>query len=405
MNSFLTRYHLIVPMQCLPATMLIWLLLFPAVQAQHDNQASNQVPNPEFRGNQGAVAGNVTGEVPSAWRGFAVGSSSIELATQAVSADELFSGSPASNAVRLETTDFGAAGSDNGFDHNAADFSLFEDRMYTGEVYLRSANADNSTQQVNVSLPIFDQNGVFTGNQPGSFNATASSNWTRFSGPAFAGSDGFSALMAFRLLDDGGDNAVWIALPRVDGPVLGNRLPNPDFIGSDGFIDGNVTGNVPDDWRAFAIDGASLDIEISVLSENSVFPGSPDSNAVDISVVNGPGFTGFDHEPVQVPLTPAGYRFRPQVYMRSANSDNSMQDVVVNTPVFDSTGFTGRTPGLFTATVDNQWRLYIGPTFSELPGTTTNLAIAVVADGGEDSIQIAFPTLLGVDVILADGFE
>mgnify|MGYP005857477289 CR=1 FL=1 len=46
--------------------------------------------------------------------------------------------------------------------------------------------------------------------------------------------------------------------------------------------------------------------QISVLSENSVFPGSPGSNAVDISVVNGPGFTGFDHEPVQVPLTPAG---------------------------------------------------------------------------------------------------
>ena len=102
MKRFLTRYHLIVPKQCLAAAILAGLLLFPAAWAQ----TSNQVPNPEFRGNQGAVAGNVTGEVPSAWRGFAVGSSSIELATQALSADELFSGSPASNAVRLDDDRF-----------------------------------------------------------------------------------------------------------------------------------------------------------------------------------------------------------------------------------------------------------------------------------------------------------
>jgi len=79
--------------------------------------------------------------------------------------------------------------------------------------------------------------------------------------------------------------------------------------------------------------------------------------------------------------------------------------VVINTPVFDGNGFTGRTPGIFAATVDDQWRLYVGPTFSEQPGTTTNLAVAVVDDAGEDTIQIAFPTSLGIDSIFADGFE
>jgi len=377
----------------------------PALQAQ----TSNQVPNPELFGNQGVkgvdMTSSVTGSVPSGWRGFAVNGAEIDLSAVDLPAGTLFAGSPAVTAVRLENMQFGSGGSDSGLDHTGSAFSLFADRSYFGSVYLRSANADNSNQQLSVSMPIFDQDGVFTGLQPGSFNANVGSNWTRFSGPVFAGTDDFSSLMAFRLINDGGDNAVLIALPEVTGPVLANRLPNPDLAGTDGFVQGNVSGDVPDDWRAFAIDGASLAINSVPLAADAVFPGSPASNAVDVSVVTGAGFTGFDHEPTQVALTPTGYLFRPQIYMRSSNNNGSVQAVVVNTPVFDSNGFTGRTPGIFSANVDNQWRLYIGPTFSELAGTTLNMAIAVVEDGGEDSIQIAFPTLLGVDVILADGFE
>lgn len=368
-------------------------------------QTSNQVPNAEFRGNTGFAVGNVSGSIPSGWRGFAVGSAVLDLSSTDVAAGALFIGSPPVRVVRLENFDFGAPGDDSGFDHTGTDFSLFGDRSYMGSVYLRSANADNSPQVVNVALPIFDQDGNFTGDQPGSFVATANNNWTRFSGPEFAGTDGFSNLLAFRLIDDGGDNALFIALPQVAGPVLANRLPNPGFEGTDGFVQGTVTGTVPDDWRAFAISGASLDIDTLPLTANAVFPGSPTGIAVDVSVVLGAGNAGFDHEPTQVALTPAGYRFRPQLYMRSANSDSSEQLVIINTPVFDGNGFTGRSPGAFAATLDNQWRLYIGPTFSELPGTTTNLAVAVSDDVGEDSIQIAFPTMLGVDVILADGFE
>lgn len=378
------------------------LFLAPSVAL---GQTGNQVPNPEFRGNQGAIAGNVTGGVPSAWRGFAVGTSAIELSTVELPAGALFAGSPPVRAIRLETTDFGGAGSDNGFDHNAADFSLFGGRSYFGEVYLRSANADNSAQMVSVSMPIFDQAGTFTGQQPGSFTADAGSNWQRFSGPAFAGTDEFSALMAFRLLDDGGDNAVWIALPRVDGPVLTNRLPNPDFAGSDGFVQGNVTGQVPDEWRAFAIDGAGIDVEKVPLAEDAVFPGSPVGTGVEATFNLGSGTAGFDHEPTQVPTVPPGYRFRVAVYMRSGNSDGSDQTVIVNTPVFDGGGFTGRNPGVFAADVDDEWRLYVGPTFAEQPGTTLNLAIGLDNDAGEDSVQIAFPELLGLDAFFADGFE
>ncbi|GAB4125065.1 MAG: hypothetical protein Tsb0027_23870 [Wenzhouxiangellaceae bacterium] len=383
---------------------LLWLMATPLLA-----QITNQVPNPELRGNQGVVASDmassVTGSVPSGWRGFAVNGADIVLSSIELPAGTLFAGSPAVTAVRLETIDFGPGGSDSGLDHTGSEFSLFANRSYSGTVYLRSANADNSAQQLSVSMPIFDQDGDFTGLQPGSFNANVGSNWTRFSGPAFTGIDDFSSLIAFRLSNDGGDNAVLIALPEVAGPVLANRLPNPDLAGTDGFVQGNVSGDVPDDWRAFAIDGASLDINTVPLAASAVFPGSPASNAVDVSVVTGAGFTGFDHEPTQVALTPTGYLFRPRLYMRSSNNNGSAQTVVVNTPVFDSNGFTGRTPGIFSANVDNQWRLYVGPTFSELAGTTLNMAIAVVEDGGEDSVQIAFPTLLGVDVILADGFE
>ena len=401
MKAFQVLYRAATAPLPLIAVIILGALALPPTHAH----TINQVPNPEFRGNQGAVAGNVTGSIASGWRGFAVAGAEASLNSIELPPGALFAGSPATTAVRLEITDFGAVGSDSGFDHTGWDFSLFGNRGYSGKVYLRSANADNSPQQLSVTLPVFDQTGAFTGLQPGSFLATAGSSWTRFSGPQFAGTDGFSSLMAFRLTDDGGDNAVLIALPQVRGPVLANRLPNPGFIGSDGFVQGSVAGDIPDDWRAFAINGASLDIETVTLAAGAVYPESPAGNAVDVRVLLGAGSAGFDHEPVQVALTPTAYRFRPQLYMRSSNLDGSPQLVVINTPVFDTNGFTGRSPGAFAATVDDQWRLYIGPSFSEVAGTTTNLAIAINDDFGEDSIQIAFPTLLGVDVIFDDGFE
>lgn len=380
---------------------IVALLASAGLQAQ----TVNQVPNPQFRGNQGAIAGNVAGDVPSGWRGFAVGGAAIELSTIELPADTLFPGSTPTGAMRLEALDFGGPGSDNGFDHNGSEFTLFGDREYAGTVYLRSANGDNSAQQISVTMPIFDQTGAFTGDQPGSFSVSAASTWTRFDGPAFTAPDGFRSNMAFRLVDDGGDDSVLIALPEVDGPLLANRVPNPGFEGTDGFVDGDVTGDVPDQWRAFAIDGASVSIQTLPLAVNAVFPGSPAGNAVEVAFNLGAGTAGFDHELARSPLAPAGYLFRPQIYMRSGNSDGSDQSVAINTPVFDSIGFTGRAPGFFIATVDDQWRLYIGPTFSESPGTTTNLAVAVIDDGGEDTIQVALPALLGPDIVFADDFE
>jgi hypothetical protein len=229
-------------------------------------QTINQVPNPELRGNRGAVVGNVTGSPPSAWRAFATGAASLDVMTIALPADALFPGSPPTHALRIETLDFGTPMvDDQGVDHSPNGFSLTLVDGFRGAVYLRADNDDNSDQLVSVSIPIFDNQGLFTGQQPGSFLASAGSDWSRFEGPMFAdvaapGAPSGSAEIAFRLLDEGGDDAVLIALPEVTGPVLSERVPNPGFAGTGGGVGGQVNGTAPDGWRAFAINGGELTI-------------------------------------------------------------------------------------------------------------------------------------------------
>ena len=175
----------------------------------------NRVPNSEFTGDGGRLLGSVTGKVPDLWRAFAVGGGDVVIATVKLAPDTLFPGSPATTAVKLKVKMFGT---DQGFDHDSALFSLVPGHEYAAEVYLRTANSDTSSQQVTVAFPVFDSSG-FTGRQPGSFNATAGGRWTKFSGPSFTEAAGTVAGVAFRLTDGGGENAVWIAMPSVKGPA------------------------------------------------------------------------------------------------------------------------------------------------------------------------------------------
>ena len=75
-----------------------------------------------------------------------------------------------------------------------------------------------------------------------------------------------------------------------------NQVPNPQFRGSNGFVEGSVNGDVPTLWRAFGINGGELSLDIIELPENALFPGSPPSNAVEVSVDSFGDFgTAFDH--------------------------------------------------------------------------------------------------------------
>src|SRR5688572_18660230 len=65
-------------------------------------RAQNIVPNPAFEGGGGATIGAVTllsGGVPAQWRVFAVGGGASELEVVPVGEEEIFPGSPATNAV------------------------------------------------------------------------------------------------------------------------------------------------------------------------------------------------------------------------------------------------------------------------------------------------------------------
>lgn len=183
----------------------------------------NRVPNPSFSGQAGESLGDVTGTVPDYWRGFAVSGGAVTLEAVPLAANELYSGSPATNAVRLTV---GAFGGDQGFDHTQVVFSLQAGHEYVTEVWLRSANAGGAAQGVNVGVPVFDGNG-FTGRQPGTFDVQADGTWRNYSGPGFTENGGTAAHIAFRLANDGGENSVLIALPRVDGPV--DAIPMTDY--------------------------------------------------------------------------------------------------------------------------------------------------------------------------------
>jgi hypothetical protein len=187
----------------------------------------NLVPNPGFTGTAGEIQGSVAGTAPNSWRAFAVGGGSGEVATVPLAAGALYPGSPATNAARWQVNTFG---SDQGFDHHPAPFGMIPGRPYHLEAYMRSANADNTPQRCDVSMPLFGSSG-FLGRQSGSvYNVILTSTWTKIVGPVFNDAEATSAHLAFRATNDGGQNAILIAMPEVLGPPDRFVPPTPEQI-------------------------------------------------------------------------------------------------------------------------------------------------------------------------------
>ena len=161
-------YNLRVVVAMAALALLVNVAALPALGSTAAQGNPNLVPNAEFRGLTGAIEGAVTGQPP--------------------------------------TTDF---------DLNRA--ALTAGYRHWGELWIRSGHGGN--QGLSVGLPLYDDQGVFLGIQPGTFGATAGPQWELYAGPAFTGATGQRLNMALRLAVDDGENSIEIALPRIVGPI------------------------------------------------------------------------------------------------------------------------------------------------------------------------------------------
>ena len=369
----------------------------------------NMVPNPSFRGDQGLVAaygGTITGTVPTLWRAFAVNGAGLSLERLDLAADVLFPGSPPTQAVKITVSTFGA---DQGLDHDTAKFSFRQGNSYRARIYARSGNADNSAQSFNLGMPIYDSAQDFTGRDPASLNADAGAAWAAFDSSVVAGQAGDAfAHLSIRVHDDGGENSLIVALPSVLGPAVFNIAPNPGFSGASGESYGTVNGSVPDEWRAMSLGAGTLDVTTVPLAAGALFPGSLPTYAVRLEITGGDELQKvFDHEGVRAILS-SDYLHWGEFYARSGNSDLSNQSMIVGMPVYDAAGtYTDQAPGTFSTTVGPEWSYVAGPPFTANAGETTNIAIHVAADGGQDVLLIASPRIVGPigPVIFMNGFE
>jgi hypothetical protein len=193
-----------------------WVGLSIASLAGQDLAAQNVVPNPTFAGAGGVSIGVtlLSPGVPDQWRAFAVGGGAAELEVVPVGADEIFQGSPETNAVLFRVTGFGA---DQGFDDDNGKFPIIPGLDYHGEFYVRSANADLSEQRFHFGFPLFNAAGVYQGIEPGGLaNQTATSEWQHFTGPVFQPRPPVGlGHLSWRCVGDGGEDAILIALPSV----------------------------------------------------------------------------------------------------------------------------------------------------------------------------------------------
>lgn len=367
----------------------------------------NLVPNSSLRGSFGAIAvsnATVSGEVPTLWRALAVDGGAMNLERQMLAPDALFPGSPATEAVKISVSSFGL---EQVLDHGNAMMPIRPGTSYGARIYVRSGNANSSAQSFSLSMPFFDASLNFLGRDPSNFSASAGSAWAAFDSPVSNALPGEAfAYVALRLIDDGGENSIIIALPSVDGPPIENLAPNPDFSGTSGAVAGMVNGTVPDDWRAFAVSDNSLTVATVPLAAGALYPGSPPTNAVRLQVSGGDGtFEGFDHEGNRVALS-SPFQHWGEVYMRSGNA--APQEVAVSFPLFDASGtFTGQSPGAFATAVGTQWSLYAGPAFAGNASLSGNLGFRLLPNGGENSVLIALPRIVGPagPRVFRDGFE
>ncbi len=385
--------------------LLVFCLVYCANLAAQES-TTNQLPNPQFRGDNGAIEdfeGAVNAvAVPTLWRAFAVSGGDITLEIVPLAANAIFAGSPATSGVRLTVNSFGG---DQGLDHSPVRFSLVPNRLYQYKAYLKSENGDSSTQMVNVGVAQFDAAGAFVSGL-GSNTVTATTSWSQVSGPTFSKTGTHTAEMAFRLQDDGGDNSILIALPEIAGPVITNLMPNPGFEGAGGVSGGNVTGTVPDSWRGFAVGGGATTMGVVPVTANELYPGSPATNAVQLTVNTFGADQGMDNEVVRVPVIPPDWSFWGEVYLRTANVDNSDQVVTFALNFFDDVPAYLGGPPVTVATATTSWE-YVG-TFSYLNANavTADLAFRLIESGANNSVLIAMPRMNGMlNLLFDDGFE
>lgn len=389
--------------------LLLLACLLSSMSVQGEDPTTNQLPNPFFRGDNGAVlsigGSTVTGTPPTQWRVFGVDGANVDVETVPLAANAIFPGSPATNAVRLTVNAFAGDG-DQGFDDSSVRFSLVPDRTYQYKVYLKSEHAD---QDVQVGFPLFNPAGDFV-SSPGSATETATTSWAEFTGPSFLNVGNLTAEMSFRLANDGGENSVLIALPEIVGPRVTNLTPNPGFEGTGGAVVGNVSGTVPDSWRGFAINGGAITLGIVAVAANELYPGSAPTNAVQLTVntfVEGGSGQGFDHEVVRSPIAPSDQSIWGEVYLRTANVDNSPQQVAVYLNAFDDTpAYIGSPPGLLVATATTTWGYFGTFSYQNLEMATADMAFRLVQSGANNSVLIAMPRINGFENLLfEDGFE
>ncbi|MBN1442138.1 MAG: hypothetical protein JXA90_05475 [Planctomycetes bacterium] len=181
-------------------------------------RAQNIVPNPEFQGNAGLNLPLGTGVVnspqgvPDSWRAFAVGGS-IDLEIVPLFEDEIFPGSPATNAVLLRVNVFGG---DQGFDDDNGRFDLIPNVDYRGEFYVKTGNFDETDQSFNFGFPLF-RAGTYLGREPGGMGGVvATSEWQLITGPTFRDTDTDEGHISWRCVGDDGEDAILIALPSVE---------------------------------------------------------------------------------------------------------------------------------------------------------------------------------------------
>lgn len=393
--------------KCSPLEHLALLItvLTVSVSSVAEEPIINQLPNPEFRGTNGTVANfdsTVTGTVPTLWRAFGVTGADVTVEVVPLAANAIFPGSPATNGVRLTVNTFGA---NQGFDTSPVSFSLVEGRPYSFGVYLLSD--DEPTQTVDVGVPIFDANGVFTGLAPGSTAVVATNVWTQFTGPVFSSTGTKTAELSFRLTDDDGVDSVVIALPEVNGPALGNLVPNPGFEGNGGLTVGSVTGPVPDFWRGFGVNGGEITLGIVPVAAGELYAGSLATNAVQLTVNTfAGGGEGLDHEQSLFSIMPIDRSLWGEVYLRSANPDNSPQEVNVALPLFNENDEFISSPGSFSAIATTSWGYFGGFSFIDTNARKSDMGFRLVESGANNSVLIALPRVNGLrETIYADGFE
>lgn len=369
---------------------------------------SNLVPNASLQGTSGVIAATnstINGDAPTLWRVFATDGSVVNLERLTLAADTLYPGSPPTQALKFSVATLGA---DQGLDSIPGFFSIRTGIEYGAQIYARTGNADNSAQAFTMALLIYDSALSFTGHL-GNMAASGGASWTPFETTRVTGVAGdLYAKLTIRVVDDGGENSIILGLPTVEGPPAYNTAPNPGFAGNSGATQGNVTGTIPDDWRAFAVGAGSINVTTVPVAAGELFPGSPPTDAVRLQVIGGDnGSEGFDHELVRAALR-SDHFYRGEMYMRSGNSDMSPQGVSFGMPIFDAAGnFTGLAPGSFNTSVGPDWSFMSGPQFRANTGETTNLGFRPAADGGEDILLIAAPRIVDPAgwMLFTDGFD